>query len=86
MPIRARVPISRLFFYFTVNEYMKNDHKAYLLGEMAKMKMPIDIVVQGRQDWICPVENAREMHQHCPHRRACMSSSIAATSWSGPSW
>jgi len=61
----ASIPISRLFFHFSVNEFMKNDYKAYLLREIANLKMPIDII-HGRQDWICPVESAIELHERCP--------------------
>ena len=62
---RSCLPISRLFFHYTVNEYMKNNYKPYLLSEVSKLSMPIDII-HGRQDWICPVENAIELHEHCP--------------------
>lgn len=65
---RACLPISRLFFHFSVNEFMKNNYKPMLLHEIAKLKMPIDII-HGRQDWICPVENAIELHSRCPNTR-----------------
>lgn len=65
---RAMLAISRLFFHFSVNEFMTNDYKTFLLREMAKLKMPVEIL-HGRQDWICPIENAIELHQHCPQAR-----------------
>jgi len=65
---RGMLPISRLFFHFSVSEFMKNDYKPFLLNGLSKLKMPIDII-HGRQDWICPVENAIELHEHCPAMR-----------------
>lgn len=65
---RAMLAISRLFFHFSVNEFMKNDYKTFLLNGMKKLTMPVDIL-HGRQDWICPVENALELHKHCPQAR-----------------
>ena len=65
---RSCLPISRLFFHFTVHDYMKNDYKSQLLTGMRSLKIPIDIV-HGRQDWICPVDSAIELHMHCPHAR-----------------
>ncbi len=65
---KSCLPISRLFFHFTVNEYMKHDHKPFLLKRMKTLSMPIDII-HGRQDWICPVENAIELHERCPNTR-----------------
>lgn len=63
---QASIPISRLFFHFSINEFMKNDYKPFLLHEIAKLKMPIEII-HGRQDWICPVESAIELHERCPN-------------------
>lgn len=61
---RAMLAISRLFFHFSVNEFMKNNYKAFLLPKIAQLKMPI-VIIHGRQDWICPVENAIELHEKC---------------------
>lgn len=65
---RVCLPISRLFFHFSVNEFMKNDYKSWLLREVAKLEMPIDII-HGRQDWICPVESAVGLNERCPNTR-----------------
>jgi len=65
---RSCLPISRLFFHFTVNDYRVNDYKPLLLEGMRKLTMPIDII-HGRQDWICPVESAIELHAHCSQTR-----------------
>ena len=62
------LPISKVFFHFTVNEYTKNDYKPFLLDGMKKLSVPVDII-HGRQDWICPVENAIELHGVCNNSR-----------------
>lgn len=63
---KGSLPISKIFFHFVVNEYMKHDYKRFLLDAMQKWTGPVDII-HGRQDWICPVENAVELHRACPN-------------------
>jgi proline iminopeptidase len=59
--------LSRIFFHFAVHEF-DNQNREHLLSRMAESKIPLDII-HGRQDYICPVENAEELHRRCPGSR-----------------
>lgn len=64
---RRSLALTKLFFHFTVNHYLKKDYKKHIIDNLDLLaKMPIDIV-HGECDWICPVDNAYELKQRCPH-------------------
>ena len=59
--------LTKLFFHFTVNHYAKRDYKKDIFKKIETLKdIPIDII-HGECDWICPVANAYELKQKCPH-------------------
>jgi len=55
--------LSRLFFHFSVNHF-HDDRRAQLLMAMARIDSPV-FIVHGRQDHICPVENAILLDRFC---------------------
>jgi proline iminopeptidase len=59
----ASLALSRLFFYYSVHYFHEQNHP-YLLNAMKQLDVPVAII-HGRQDHICPVENAAELHAVC---------------------
>ncbi len=56
--------LSRTFFHFAIHEF-DDKNRSNLLAKMSELTIPINII-HGRQDYICPVENAEILHKHCP--------------------
>ncbi len=64
---RKSLALTKLFFHFTVNFFLKHDYKADILQKINLLQnLPIDII-HGECDWICPVDNAYELKRYCPH-------------------
>lgn len=59
--------ISRLYFHFAVNEFFHQGRER-LLNVMKDFRGAVDIV-HGRQDYLCAVENAYDLHKVCSNSR-----------------
>lgn len=59
----ASLALSRIYFHFVVNQFDDANRKKILDG-MSRLDIPVDIV-HGQQDWICPVQNAHDLHRAC---------------------
>jgi proline iminopeptidase len=63
----GNLPLARLFFHFVRHVYRESNRDALLRG-MAGLDIPVDIV-HGREDMLCPVDNARALHEACKNSR-----------------
>lgn len=59
--------LARTFLHFSVAEF-RETLKSEVLGGIAKLDIPIEII-HGRQDHICPIEDAFLLHSRCKNSR-----------------
>lgn len=61
---RHEIPITRIFMHYCLHEFDEKN-KDILLNSKNLKTIPMDIF-HGRQDYICPVQNAIDLHQSFP--------------------
>ncbi len=62
---KSVLPLSRIWYHFCENQF-DDKNREYLLKIMGRLEIPVHII-HGRQDYICPAQNAKDLHAVCQH-------------------
>lgn len=61
------VALKNIWFHFCMHEF-KIENRDLLLNGMSRFRNPVEII-HGRQDYICPAQNAVDLDAACPNSR-----------------